>query len=341
MASTKVSAVLCIAYDTSINWFNNNPVLEKGQIACASDLNLYKVGDGKTKWADLSYNNAYTLNGLEATTTELNYVKGVTSSIQTQINNINTKVSGVSSKADSAYTHAVTNKGSAFKSGLYKITTNSEGHVTSATAVTKSDITGLGIPGSDTNTWTPMKGATSSANGTAGIVPAPSSDGYNTKYLRSDGTWVVPPDTKYSAATATTDGLMSASDKAKLNGIAAGATSTTYTLTQDSTDGHVLKFTPSTGTATTITIPDLGAQTVTTGTISASGWSNKKYSFESTYPNATYNIEIVPASTITAQQCEVWSNAMMVGASDSNTITALGTVPTVDLPITIIYTKKK
>lgn len=49
-----------------------------------------------------------------------------------------------------AYTHAVTNKGIAKASGLYKITTNSEGHVTAATAVTKSDITSLGIPGSDT-----------------------------------------------------------------------------------------------------------------------------------------------------------------------------------------------
>ena len=47
-----------------------------------------------------------------------------------------------------AYTHGVTNKGSAFTSGLYKITTNAEGHVTAASAVQKSDITGLGIPGS-------------------------------------------------------------------------------------------------------------------------------------------------------------------------------------------------
>lgn len=53
---------------------------------------------------------------------------------------------------NSAYAHAVTNKGSAFSSGLYKITTNSEGHVTAATAVQKSDITGLGIPASDTDT---------------------------------------------------------------------------------------------------------------------------------------------------------------------------------------------
>lgn len=53
---------------------------------------------------------------------------------------------------NSAYAHAVTNKGSAFSSGLYKITTNSEGHVTAATAVAKADITALGIPGSDTDT---------------------------------------------------------------------------------------------------------------------------------------------------------------------------------------------
>ena len=89
-------------------------------------------------------------------------------------------------KGAAAYAHAVTNKGVAAASGLYKITTNSEGHVTAATAaveadimalhtahtaqssglykitidakghvsavtaVEKSDITGLGIPGSDT-----------------------------------------------------------------------------------------------------------------------------------------------------------------------------------------------
>lgn len=49
-----------------------------------------------------------------------------------------------------AYTHAVTNKGSQFASGLYKITTNGEGHVTAATAVAKADITKLGIPAQDT-----------------------------------------------------------------------------------------------------------------------------------------------------------------------------------------------
>lgn len=50
-----------------------------------------------------------------------------------------------------AYDHAVA-KGAAFASGLYKITTNAQGHVTAATAVAKGDITALGIPAQDTNT---------------------------------------------------------------------------------------------------------------------------------------------------------------------------------------------
>lgn len=50
---------------------------------------------------------------------------------------------------NTAYTHA-TAKGSAFSSGLYKITTNAQGHVTAAIAVTKADITNLGIPAQDT-----------------------------------------------------------------------------------------------------------------------------------------------------------------------------------------------
>ena len=63
---------------------------------------------------------------------------------------------------DVAYQHALA-KGSAFNSGLYKITTNAEGHVTSATAVTKDDITSLGIPAQDTNTT--YENATTSSDG--------------------------------------------------------------------------------------------------------------------------------------------------------------------------------
>lgn len=68
-----------------------------------------------------------------------------------------------------AYDHASA-KGSAFTSGLYKITTNDQGHVTAATAVVKSDITGLGIPGSDT-TYS-LSGALSSHKFTSTLTPS-------------------------------------------------------------------------------------------------------------------------------------------------------------------------
>lgn len=49
----------------------------------------------------------------------------------------------------------------------------------------------------------------------AGLVPAPSTTAGTTKYLREDGTWTVPPNTTYSAATQSAEGLMSAADKLK------------------------------------------------------------------------------------------------------------------------------
>ena len=69
-----------------------------------------------------------------------------------------------------AYTHAVTNKGAAFSSGLYKITTNAEGHVTAATKVSKTDITELGIPAQDTTALGSMSGTLSIAHGGTGAT---------------------------------------------------------------------------------------------------------------------------------------------------------------------------
>ncbi len=71
-------------------------------------------------------------------------------------------------------------------------------------SLTKANVTaalGYTPPTSDT-TYSNMKGATSSADGTHGLVPAPAA-GKQTSFLRGDGTWVIPTntDTKYSAGT--------------------------------------------------------------------------------------------------------------------------------------------
>lgn len=152
--------------------------------------------------------------------------------------------------------------------GLYKITVDALGHVTGAVAVTKADITALGIPGQDTNTtYSPFKGATTSAAGASGLVIAPPAGAAN-RYLRSDGTWAVPPDTNttYGVATQAANGLLSAADKKKLDGIATGANAYThpgytarasglYKITVD-TQGHVSAVTAVTkGDITALGIP--------------------------------------------------------------------------------------
>ena len=67
-------------------------------------------------------------------------------------------------------------------------------------------------------TYAVMTGATASAAGKAGLVPAPAAS-KQTSFLRGDGSWVVPTNTTYGVATQSTEGLMSAGDKKKLDSL--------------------------------------------------------------------------------------------------------------------------
>ena len=138
-------------------------------------------------------------------------------------------------------------------SGLYKVTVDGTGHVSAATAVVQSDITGLGIATDDV-----MTGASSSVDGAKGLVPAPSKGDQN-KFLRADGAWVVPTDTKYTHPTYTAvDGKPDADTTPGFGG--------TFTVTDITTNtlGHVTA-----GTSRTITIPNTAATTGAAGLMSA------------------------------------------------------------------------
>lgn len=77
--------------------------------------------------------------------------------------------------------------------------------------------------GADNNTtYSNMKGATSSAAGTSGLVPAPEA-GKQEKFLCGNGTWQSPVGTTYGKATSILDGLMAKEDKIKIDEIASGA----------------------------------------------------------------------------------------------------------------------
>lgn len=66
----------------------------------------------------------------------------------------------------------------------------------------------VNVPWSDTNTtYKNFVGATASAAGQAGLVPAPEAAKQNC-YLKADGGWSIPTDTKYEQATADKLGLV-------------------------------------------------------------------------------------------------------------------------------------
>lgn len=75
-------------------------------------------------------------------------------------------------------------------------------------SLTKANVTNaLGYTPPTTNTtYSNMTAATASAAGKAGLVPAPAA-GKQNSFLRGDGTWVVPTDTKYSLPNATSSTL--------------------------------------------------------------------------------------------------------------------------------------
>lgn len=118
---------------------------------------LYLVMNATTKHYDIYALVSGKMELLDDTTVDLsNYVeketgKGLsTNDYTTEEKN---KLAGLSNYVHPAYT--------AKASGFYKITVDATGHVSAVTAVTKADITGLGIPGQDTT----YKEATASAAG--------------------------------------------------------------------------------------------------------------------------------------------------------------------------------
>ena len=141
-----------------------------------SDSTITLKGSDGSETSVTDANTTYSLSsfGVTATAAELNYMDGVTSNVQTQLNG----------KAASSHTHSnATTSAAGFLPKLGGGTTN----------FLRADGTWAKPP--DTNTtYSNMTGATSSDAGKAGLVPAPAA-GAATRYLRSDGTWQVPPDT--------------------------------------------------------------------------------------------------------------------------------------------------
>lgn len=246
-------------YDTEANWNKNNPVLLSGEVAISSDKSgKHKVGDGTHKWSELSYAKADltksdVISALGYTPPSSDTWRGIqdnliSSSTTESLSAAQGKILKelVDGKAPSSHTHTksevglgnVDNTADATKSVKYAI---SAGSASSAAALTSnagsstqpvyfsggkpvacSYTLGKSVPADalfTDHTYGNMKGATSSSAGSAGLVPAPNI-GEQLKFLRADGTWVIPTNTTYSVGTTSYSG-----------------TTKLYTSTGSATDG--------------------------------------------------------------------------------------------------------
>ena len=204
--------------------------------------------------------------------------------------------SGITSKPSSftpsSHTHGnISNDGKVGTTSEYAVYTTTGGAVTagslattdpkaSGTSKTFIDTISQNSKGKITatkKTVATMTAATADAAGTTGLVPAPAA-GDNTKFLRGDGTWVVPTNTTYSAfvksgSTAAAGLVPKPSTTAgttkylreDATWVAPPNTNTTYTFATGSTNGTI-SVTPSGGSATDVAVKGLGSAAYTAST---------------------------------------------------------------------------
>lgn len=125
------------------------------KVDAAQENILYLVMNTTTKHYDIyakikGDGDSYTMELLDDTTVDLSgkvdKVAGKGLSTNDYTTAEKTKLAGIAAGANK-YVHPAH---TAATSGLYKITVDALGHVTAVTAVTKNDITSLGIPGTNT-----------------------------------------------------------------------------------------------------------------------------------------------------------------------------------------------
>ena len=219
---------------------------------------------------------------------------------------------------DRAITHTAGSAASK-SSGLYKFSTDAYSHVKAVTAVTKSDITALGIPGSDTDTtYTFANGATNN------ILKISPSSGDATEITINDVTHATKADSATSATNATYTTYLGTSSsnytKSTLDTALNGKASSSHT--------HDISL-EATGTSTI----DLSGNTTYTLTAGGKSIAFKTPSSGGNYTGGTdisigtdNSINFTNASGYTKNTGTVTSVAVKMNGNVKGTITSSGTI---------------
>lgn len=262
MAEITLNTRLVLRNDTSANWeTNSTKVLLKGEpiIVWDGTTPKIKIGNGTQTVADLPWafiNSSDAQSLITAEIGKLGWVKNVTITgsgnglanatytggiLTITKGNFLTAHQDISGKVDKINIPAK-------ESGFYKFAYNAQGQVTSSTAVTKADITSLGIPAQDTNTTY----ALSSEN-----VPG-ESDIVKVTLLPNDSSGT-------SEISFSGEGNVSIlHDSGKIT-ISSTDTNTTYVFGEGSTNG-AFTVTPSDGSSQSVKIHGLGSAAYTDST---------------------------------------------------------------------------
>lgn len=262
MAEITLNTRLVLRNDTSANWgTNSTKVLLKGEpiIVWDGTTPKIKIGNGTQTVADLPWafiNSSDAQSLITAEIGKLGWVKNVTITgsgnglanatytggiLTITKGNFLTAHQDISGKVDKINIPAK-------ESGFYKFAYNAQGQVTSSTAVTKADITSLGIPAQDTNTTY----ALSSEN-----VPG-ESDTVKVTLLPNDSSGT-------SEISFSGEGNVSIlHDSGKIT-ISSTDTNTTYVFGEGSTNG-AFTVTPSDGSSQSVKIHGLGSAAYTDST---------------------------------------------------------------------------